>query len=398
MKDLDTQIEYFRSIAGRARLLTADTYDVWMTRLGYRVKDLYNRHPRRSLVPAAALTLFDLYLNNRARVGYAVREYPIVRAWVALTCMQSHALRPDETLLADARRHIDWLLENPCVGYSGPCWGLGFEYAVSAAFQYDANTPLTTMTPYALEAMTQYEQTTGDGRYADAIRGVYTFFEHDVPVLEETESYLVTAYSTMRDRRVVNAVSYAMFAYTQCLPWLDAEKAAEARAKISKLYAFVVSQQRADGAWLYSPDGDSFIDCFHSCIVLKNIIKTAADVPLPNAERAVEDGYQYLKSAFYVPKDGLFKRFTKSNKPSLIAYDLYDNAEVLNLAALLEDWPLVDSLRATIADRFCGNDHIYSQIDRFGVRLNPDQLRWAVMPYLYGLSVAELRSIRRGAN
>jgi hypothetical protein len=361
-----------------------------MTSWGYRVKDSYNRRPRRTLVPAAALTLFDLFLNNRSRLFYSRREYPIVRALAALTSLNYYEQSREQRYCDEARRHLEWLRENSCVGFSGPCWGLGFDYAVSADVHYDANTPLTTMTPYALEAFVRYEALCSDGRYLDTIQGIFRFFESDVQVMEETEDYLVTSYSTFRDRRVVNAVSYTLFAYSLCLPYLDEPQQQKAQQKIRKLYAFVADQQQADGSWYYSPDGQSFIDCFHSCIILKNLIKASRVVDLPDCDQRVERGYTYLKQNFYVANRGLFKRFSVANKPSLIQFDLYDNAEFLCLAAIRGDSELVSKLSGSIRQTFIRGEQIYSQLDRFGFLHNADHLRWAVLPYLYARSVLGL--------
>ena len=65
-------------------LSTYDPYDVWKTSWGFQVKQLYNRHPWVGLAPAAAVTVFDTFVNNGMRMGYHRQEYPIVRSTAAL--------------------------------------------------------------------------------------------------------------------------------------------------------------------------------------------------------------------------------------------------------------------------------------------------------------------------
>jgi hypothetical protein len=154
--------------------------------------------------------------------------------------------------------------------------------------------------------------------------------------------------------------------------------------------------QGGDGSWVYSPDGNSFIDCYHSCIVLKNLIKTDRRYPLAERRKCIDLGYDYLKRNFHMESKGLFKRFSVSNKPSLVRFDLYDNAEMLNLAVLMGDRDLVESLADAIEKAFEFRGHIYSQIDCFGRRHNVDTLRWAVMPYLYALSTMEVNAAPSG--
>ncbi len=97
-------------------------------------------------------------------------------------------------------------------------------------------------------------------------------------------------------------------------------------------------------------------------------------------------GYEYIKLNFYEPKDGLFKRFSLSNKPSIVKYDLYDNAEVLNLAIKFKDKELISSLDYSIKRHFILKGNIYSVIDLFNLKRNKNTLRWATLPYLYTLS------------
>jgi len=366
-------------------LRTFDPYDIWMTRAGFRVKNFYNHHRYLGLPGAAAVTLFDLALGDMRTRVYTPREYPIVRAWAALILLNYYGRGGNAALLPPIRRHLEWLCRHSCRGYSGPCWGLGFHYAVGRRLVYDANTPLATMTPYALEAFCRYAELTGDRGYRDTIIGIHRFFERDIVVLEETDRYLVTSYAPFADRRVVNAVSYALYSYSLLLDYLDAGSRARAEDRIARLYAFVREQQGADGSWLYSPDGRSFIDCFHSCIVLKNLVKASKLIALHDCDAVIHAGYDYLKRNF-LSADGLPRRFSVANKPGVTRYDLYDSAELLSLGVLTGDRDLVATLAGRIESSFVRGQDIYSQIDVFGRLRNKNMLRWAVMPYLHALS------------
>jgi hypothetical protein len=370
----------------RDDLTTFDPYDIWKTPVGLAVKDLFNRHRVIGALPAALLTLFDTYVNNETRWFYRPQEYPIVRAWAALALLNLHERQASPWMLVQARGHLEWLRQHASQGYSGPCWGIGFRQPISKGLVYEAELPLATMTPYPLEAFVRYHQATGDEAVVPVIRGIYEFFDRDIPVMEETAEYLVTAYSARRDRRVVNAVSYVLFALALLLPYLSPAQQDRTRARIGKLYRYLELSQRPDGSWLYSPDGPPFIDCFHSCIVLKNLIRAGRLVALPGAREVIGKGYDYVLRSFRVPGTGLFGRFSLANKPSLVRFDLYDNAEVMNLATLMDDKVLASSLADAIGQAFHRGADIYSQVDRFGVRHNRNTLRWAVMPYLFALS------------
>lgn len=373
-------------------LRTSDPYDIWKTRIGFATKKLFNDHRRLGLLPASALTLFDTYLNNRLRLGYGRQEYPIVRALAALSLLNLHESSPDEHRLAAARRHLAWLAAHASRGYHGLGWGLGFGQTIQAGLVYPADLPLATMTPYVLEAFIRYQDLTGDRRFQTVIARIYRFFRDDVVVMEETADSLATSYSPLRDRIVTNAVSYHLLALALLLPHLDEAERSLARVRIRKLYNWLVCTQRADGSWLYSPEGPPFIDCFHSCIVLRNLVKADRLAGLPGCPDAVQRGYDYVKNGFRRRPGEPFQRFTLQNKPSLVRYDLYDNAEMLALAGLLDDRSLVQDLAATIPRTFVRRGVVYSQVDRFGLRHNAGMLRWAVLPWIHALTTPGVRA------
>jgi hypothetical protein len=219
------------------------------------------------------------------------------------------------------------------------------------------------------------------------VESIFSFYENDIQVMLEDERTMATSYGPDKDRLVTNAVSYTMFAYALFLKYIPNQKS-KIEVKILKLYNYIKSKQLKDGAWMYEPDSeDSFIDCFHSCFVLKNIYKTTRIFSLDDSDEILEIGYEYVKKNFYSSEKGLFKRFSLSNKPSIVKFDLYDNAEMLQLAVLFNDTPLVLSLSESIKNTFVRKNNIYTVIDIVNLKRNKNTLRWAVMPYLYALSI-----------
>ncbi len=379
-------IELIERFCLRDDLATYDPYDIWKTRLGFWAKDLYNGHRWRGLGPVAFLALFDTFANNRARKFYSRQEYPIVRALAALSLLNVYRVGGNTDQLEAAKRHLQWLTSHACRGCRGTAWGMATNYAVSKGLHYGVNTPLATMTPYCLEAFVEYRDLSGDGSFDETIRGIARFLDEDLVVMEETDQHMAMSYAPMKDRIVVNAASYTMWAYALLLPSLPSGNRDAAIRRIEKLHCFVRRQQRPDGSWLYSPEGKSFIDCFHSCIVLKNLIKTHEICPIDGTPELISAGYQYLKDHLLDEKQNLYRRFSVANKPGIVKYDLYDNAEMLNLAVLMEDRAHVKVLGESIERNFHDGPMIFSQIDASGTERNRNMLRWAVMPYLHALS------------
>jgi len=367
-------------------LATYDPYDIWITYIGKKTKQLYYKNRYLGLLPAGVLTIYDLYVNNGLRLGYQKQEYPIVRGQASLALLNLYKQNGDKTYLQYAKKHIDWLLSNSSKGYSGYCWGINFDWVYSANDTYDKNTPFSTHTPYPLEAMVEYYHITKDKIVEEAIKSVFLFLEKDIKVMLEGRNRLILSYGVEQDRIVTNANAYIMYSYALLIEFLP-QKEEYIKSKIYKIYNFLVSIQREDGSWLYSPyEQHTFIDCFHSAFVIKNIIKTNQIIELNGVNSVVQSGYRYILDNFLDKKRFIFKRFSKSNKFSITKFDLYDNAEILNLAIMLKDSDTIDRLSKSIKDNFIKNGNIASMIDIFGTQKNFNHLRWAVVPYLHALS------------
>ena len=370
----------------RDDLSSYDPYDIWKTPCGFQVKKMYNRSPLLGIVPAALLSAFDNLLNNERRWSYTRIDYPIVRAQAALCLLNLYRESQDPRAIEIAKKHLLWLLDHSCPGYSGFCWGLGFQHAVSRSVIYDRLTPLSTITPYAMEAFATAARMEGGDCYRSVVESIFQFVDSDLKIMEEDEETMATSYGPFRDRTVVNAVSYTMYCYALFLPFAPQWRRQQIQTRIRKLYEYLRRHQEQDGSWFYSPDGRSFVDCFHSCIVLKNIIKTRRWIHLEDSENLVDAGFRYLLRSFLDERDFLFRRFSVANKPGVIRYDLYDNAELLNVAVLLKESVLAQRLLDSILQHFCKGEEFYSQIDVLGCRRNRNTLRWAVMPFLLAAS------------
>ena len=367
-------------------LSTYDPYDIWKTDIGIKVKKIYYKHNYLGLLPAASLTLYDFYINNELRIGYQKQEYPIVRAQALLSLLNLYKKDKKSIYLEYAKKHVNWLLTHKSEGYSGYCWGTGFDIVISDTLIYDKNVPFSTNTPYILEALFEYYKITNEKEILDILKSIYQFYEKDLITLEETDEILITSYGPFKDRVVTNAVSYSMFAYSIFYQLLTDEKE-YIKKKIHKMYNFLTSVQQENGSWFYAPyDNNSFIDCFHSAFVLKNIIKTEKIIELKSHD-CVSSGYSYIKNNFYDSKYHLFKRFSISNKPSIVKFDLYDNAEMFYLAKLMNDNELVQKLESSTS-KFISKNNIYSVLDLFNFKKNKNTLRWAVMPYLLAKSLS----------
>lgn len=371
-----------------------DPYDVWNTSIGQRVKKVFYKNKIAGLLPAATLTFFDTYINNSTRIGYRARHYPMVHAFRVLILVEEYKKTLDAKYLTKAKESLKWLSENYSKGYSGYCWGANMKW-VSKNAVYDENTPYVTNTPYVLEAFFNYKQATSSNEYDDLLQSAFNFLEKDLSKIIDEKDVLALSYSPTREKRIViNANSYAMFCYSLFYNQIDGLQS-EIEDKIKRIYRFILNTQQADGSWYYYADdkAGNFIDCFHTCFVLKNIYKANQVVRLENSEAIITKGYDYLKNNFWDNKRKLFKRFSITDNKSLVKFDLYDNAEALYLANLLNDQNMTSVLLRSIQENFIAGSDVYSNIVFPDIKINKNTLRWATMPYLYALAITKNTSI-----
>lgn len=370
----------------KENLETYDPYDIWKTKLGFFVKNGFNKNRTLFIIPAAIFTITDIFINNKFRLFYKKQEYPVVRAFAALSLINLYKKYKKQEYIKYAKKHIDWLINNYSKGYNGYCWGIDFKLPISKNIIYPENTPYSTNTPYILEALIEYNRINKSNKIKNIIKSVFDFLEKDLQIMYEDNNLLATSYGPLKDRIVTNSISYTMYSYALLIEFLPKKKEYIIN-KINKLFNFITKYQQENGSWLYAPlDSNSFIDCFHSAFVIKNIIKTSKISHLENSELVVNNGYTFIKTNFYTKKTGMFNRFVLSNKPNISKYDLYDNAEMLNLAQLMNDKDLINDLIKKINYNFVTSKGVYSVIDLFGIKRNKNTLRWAVMPYIYSIS------------
>lgn len=270
---------------------------------------------------------------------------------------------------------------------SGRGWGLPFGW-YSKNGVYDANTPYVTNTPYVMEALLSLaEEPKSHVEAMSLFYGTWEFME-SLRVMHEDEATLALSYAPVYEpRMVVNANAYAAFAYA-----LHAVHGLEiirdlARAKATRLARWVTGQQNKDGEWLYYADSEpgNFIDGFHSCFIVKNLLKISRI--LPETESIVGEpiarGWAFIQENLYDRKAGLCRRFVQRSHRDPYRWDLYDQAEFLGLLIDFGRFEQALELAERVEQRFRKDEYWYCRIDILGRRWGRDFLRWGIAPFLY---------------
>lgn len=375
-------------------LTTYDPYDLWKTRFGLRIKKLYYENGKLTIPIVAVFYLLDSYAPRFVRLFIKPQEFPIVRAFAILSALNIYEITSENKYLDLASDSVKWLLENRFPGYHGTCWGLGMPWMTKGGYR-SASTPFISVVPYCVEALLRYSDLANDDNSRDVALSSLNFLEKDLQRLIDMPGVLALSYSPSYENRIViNGNAYAMMLYALLSERLPALKDMLLE-RASRISNFIKLQQRPDGSWLYYADEKqgNFIDCFHSCFVMKNLIRYGK-ITGEDLSGTVNRGLEYIFKNFFDSSYGLVRRFSFSANPSLAKFDLYDQAELFNLLLETNHIDLAEDLYKQVMKYFyiTSKDIFGYQIDRFG-RLNKMlYLRWAVMPMIYALSKYQRKS------
>jgi len=112
---------------------------------------------------------------------------------------------------------------------------------------------------------------------------------------------------------------------------------------------FVIEAQNEDGSWFYARDGKrNFIDHFHTCFVLKALAKIEAITKHPRCNETIDRGIGYYVWNLF-NETGSPKPFSRRPRLTVYRRELYDYAECINLAVLLQGrYPKLDHLLSAV--------------------------------------------------
>ncbi len=350
-----------------------DPYDVWaFPRIGQLKLGWYERKLNALLLPA--VFALDWMAPSMFRIVLGIKPSQFAHVEAMLFCAGEHE---------DAPGLLQFFLDSST--YSG--WGLPFKW-YSKNGVYCEGMPYVTNTPYVMEALLKLANDEAYHEEAMAMfHGTWDFLQ-SLKVMYEGEDALALSYAPVDELRiVVNANSYAAFAYALHAMHGRENIREEARKKATRLVRWVVRQQGKEGEWFYYADREpgNFIDCFHSCFVVKNLIKTRNLLPETRkiVDGAIERGWHYIRTRFYDPRKGFVRRFTVRAHRDPFRWDLYDQAEFLGLLVDFGELKWAKEFAERVEKRFRKGDDWYCRIDIFGRRWGKNFLRWGIAPFWY---------------
>lgn len=300
---------------------------------GRWAKAFYYKNRLLGTAIVAPMILCEAFVPSARTLFWKPQRFPIADAHYAMGFAFLAQTFGEEKDYKRAVHFLEILEQTRCPGYDDFCWGYPFDWETSGG-TIKRDTPLITTVPYVYEAFSQVYEIDKNQRWLRIMRSIA---EHAFRCYRDTETSsdaASCAYTPADDDNggVVNASAYRAFLLTKAAFDFSEDRYQEVAKRNLN---FVLSSQNSNGSWFYSVDGKrDFVDHFHTCFVLKALVKIEKLTGGPGCARAIERGVDYYVK-FLFDEQGLPKPFSKA--PRLTAYrrELYDYAECINLATLL---------------------------------------------------------------
>jgi len=302
--------------------------------VGGRAKALYYKKPFIGIGAVAPMIFYEAFLPVGRKLFWKKQRFPIADAHYAMGFAFLSQVYDNKKYYEKAVHFLDILEQTRCPGYEHFCWGYPFDW-VTRNGTISANTPFITTLPYIYEAFSCVYAIDKDERWLEIMRSMAEHSVHDIQDFEVSPGIYSCGYSPYDDKGgVINASAYRAFLLTAASKQFSNEqywKIAEGNIN------FVIQSQQENGSWYYAADDvRDFVDHFHTCFVLKALVKIHKLTEHEGLRKTVERGVKYYVKELF-DKKGLPKPFSKAPRLTVYKQELYDYAECINLGVLLKN-------------------------------------------------------------
>lgn len=307
-----------------------DWWDIWGTSFGGWAKSMYFKFKPLGIPFVAFFFLLDLVYPNFRKFFVKKRTFPICHSHIGMSYLNLYEKFNDESYLKKAENILPDLITMASPYAKDLGWGMKHQWMTIQGL-VPADTPCNTQTSYGYEFISRLYDLTHKDEYKIYLEKIAKHVSNDFPEWPVDNDKLVCSYSTIDTRRVVNANSYRMYML------IDAGIRFNNDTYLQKglsTMRYVLSKQNNDGSWPYSED-QSFVDCYHTCFVLKNLNKVRkilGDEYKEILDNSISKGLSYyLKNLFDDNKYPI--PFSVQPRITIFKYDSYDLSESIGLLA-----------------------------------------------------------------
>lgn len=277
------------------------------------------------------------------------------------------------------------LLSLQSQGYSGACWGYGFDWQ-SRAFFLPKNTPTVVATSFAVEALLSAYEITNNSKYLDVAVSSAHFVLNDLNRITKPNGMFMFSYSPLDHQAVYNAtllgtkILSQIFSYTGDVQFKNFARVS-ARA--------VCDLQNADGSFPHSDQvGQGWRDNFHTGFKLESLEVYQKLCHEAEFKHNIEHGFEYWISSYFKQESGFAYYYDRGQSKDLV--DLHCAAQALStiykLGKVEATGPLFDKIANWPVENM-QSPKGYFYFQKIGSQINKTvYMRWPNAWMFYGLS------------
>jgi hypothetical protein len=340
-------VDQFRGWLGRYGEISYDHQSFFASKLGRRAKALYYRRPLLGTLAVAPMVFCEAFVPSVRTLFWKAQRFPIADAHYAMGFALLARIYGADKYYRQAVHFLEVLQETRCRGYEDYCWGYPFDWETRTGTMREG-TPLITTVPYVYEAFSQVYAIDEDEKWLRIMRSIAEHAFSSYRDLETGPDTASCAYTPAHDDPcgVINASAYRAFLLTKAGIELSEPRYLEAARRNLN---FLLANQNSDGSWYYATDGGrNFVDHFHTCFVLKALVKIDELKGCPRCRSAIERGVGYYLTNLF-DANGLPVPFSRRPRLTVYRRELYDYAECINLAVLLHGrFPELDKIASRV--------------------------------------------------
>jgi hypothetical protein len=311
-----------------------DHQSLFASDFGRSAKALYYRKPLLGTLAVAPMIFAEAFVPSARRLFWKPQRFPIADAHYAMGFAILARLFEEEQYYRRAVHFLHVLEETRSPGYEHFGWGYPFNWETRGGTMR-AGTPLITTLPYVYEAFLEVYRIDKSERWREIMHSIveHAIRDYKDHVVSSTASSCSYNPDPNDPGGVINASAYRAFLLMRAgTDFSDERYLSVANRNLN----FVIESQNDNGSWYYSTDGKrDFVDHFHTCFVLKALAKIEAIAANPACTRAIERGVSYYVHNLF-DEQGLPKPFSRRPRLTVYRRELYDCAECINLAVLLQ--------------------------------------------------------------
>ncbi len=315
--------------------------------LGRRAKTLYYRRPRVGTLTVAPMIFSEAFVPSARRFFWKRQRFPIADAHYAMGFSYLAQVTKDEQYYDRAVHFLDVLQQTCAPGFQHYGWGYPFHWETRGGTIW-AGTPLITTVPYVYEAFLEVYRIDGENKWRTIMQSIadHALYDYRDLVVSENASSCSYTPDPNDPGGVVNASAYRSFLLTRAAVDFSEQRYQTAA---DRNLNFVLESQNSDGSWYYAIDGKrDFVDHFHTCFVLKALVKIETLTENAKCTAAITRGIEYYLQNLF-DENGLPKPFSRRPRLTMYRNELYDYAECINLAVLLRGrFPALDETLARL--------------------------------------------------